>query len=54
MRRFDEIIHFHMEANDYNAIIRACRNFGDKNPNLWIKVLSYFAGQEVSAEILLW
>jgi len=35
-----------MEHNEYNGITHACKRFGDKDPNLWIQALSYFAAKE--------
>ncbi|KNC46655.1 Vps11 [Thecamonas trahens ATCC 50062] len=43
LRLFEEIVQFYMEENNYEAILSVCRMHGEKSPNLWIKVLSYFA-----------
>lgn len=40
---YNEIVQYHMDANEYEHIIAACRKYGDKDRNLWVKALSYFA-----------
>ncbi|KYR00557.1 RING zinc finger-containing protein [Tieghemostelium lacteum] len=40
---FNEIIEYHMENNDYEGLIRACKKYGVKDPNLWVRALSYFS-----------
>eukprot|EP00163_Fabomonas_tropica_P014545 TRINITY_DN2645_c0_g1_i7.p3 TRINITY_DN2645_c0_g1~~TRINITY_DN2645_c0_g1_i7.p3 ORF type:complete len:165 (-),score=46.28 TRINITY_DN2645_c0_g1_i7:1977-2471(-) len=46
LQLYHEIVQFYMEENEHAKIIRACKKYGDKDPNLWIQVLSYFAGKE--------
>eukprot|EP00026_Physarum_polycephalum_P001684 Phypoly_transcript_01686.p1 GENE.Phypoly_transcript_01686~~Phypoly_transcript_01686.p1 ORF type:complete len:1051 (+),score=172.81 Phypoly_transcript_01686:443-3154(+) len=41
-----EIIQYHMEHNEYEHIIRACKKYGELDPNLWVQALSYFAAKE--------
>jgi hypothetical protein len=50
---YHEIVHFHMEESAYFDIIRACKKYGDKDPNLWVEVLAYLAGrsEDLSNEI---
>jgi hypothetical protein len=43
---YHEIIQYYFENNEYDNIIQACKKYGDKDPNLWIQVLSYFASKE--------
>eukprot|EP01132_Coremiostelium_polycephalum_P001153 gene1153-1462_t len=40
---YNEIIEYHMENNDYDGLIKACKKYGEKDPNLWVRVLSYFS-----------
>lgn len=35
-----------MEHNEYEHIIRACKKYGELDPNLWVQALSYFAAKE--------
>jgi len=46
LKLYNEIIQFHMEREDHDLLIRACKKFGDKAPNLWVQVLGFFASQE--------
>jgi len=32
-----------MDAREFQQIIAACRKHGDKESNLWVKALTYFA-----------
>jgi hypothetical protein len=52
---FNEIIEYHMEHNEYDDLIRACKKYGSSEPNLWIQTLSYFSlkeGDQCQAEII--
>jgi len=40
---YNEIIEYHMENNDYQGLIKACKKYGIKDPNLWVRALSYFS-----------
>ncbi|KAF2073113.1 hypothetical protein CYY_005582 [Polysphondylium violaceum] len=40
---YNEIIEYHMENNDYEGLIKACKKYGIKDPNLWVRALSYFS-----------
>ncbi|KAM9989103.1 hypothetical protein ACTFIY_005145 [Dictyostelium cf. discoideum] len=40
---FNEIIEYHMENNDYDGLIKACKRYGVKDPNLWVRALSFFS-----------
>eukprot|EP01119_Soliformovum_irregulare_P007415 TRINITY_DN1982_c0_g1_i1.p1 TRINITY_DN1982_c0_g1~~TRINITY_DN1982_c0_g1_i1.p1 ORF type:complete len:907 (-),score=260.18 TRINITY_DN1982_c0_g1_i1:49-2769(-) len=42
---YHEILRYHMENNEYDHVIRACRKYGDKDSNMWIQVLTYFVGK---------
>jgi hypothetical protein len=50
MKLYAEIVHYYMEQNDSEQIIKACKKFGDKDPNIWIKALSYFANKDPKEE----
>eukprot|EP01133_Synstelium_polycarpum_P001183 gene1183-1361_t len=43
LKLYNEIIEYHMENNDYEGLIKSCKKYGDKDPNLWVQVLSYFS-----------
>ncbi|EGG22194.1 RING zinc finger-containing protein [Cavenderia fasciculata] len=43
LKLYNEIIEYHMENSDFEGLIKACKKYGDKDPNLWVQVLSYFA-----------
>jgi len=49
-----ELLFHHMEEKAYAEIMKVCKQFGDKEPNLWIHALSYFAKQDadVTREIV--
>jgi hypothetical protein len=53
LNMYHEIVQYHMERHEYRQIIQSCNQFGERDPNLWIQVLSYFASisDECSAEI---
>lgn len=36
------IIQYYMEEGDYNTVIETSKNYGEKDPNIWIQILSYF------------
>ena len=43
LKMYDEIIQYHMENKEFENIIRCCNKYGERDPNLWIQVLSYFS-----------
>jgi len=45
MTLYHEIVQYYMDNNEYGNIIKACKKYGDKEPNLWVEALSYFAGR---------
>mmetsp|Transcript_31850 Transcript_31850/g.83140 ORF Transcript_31850/g.83140 Transcript_31850/m.83140 type:complete len:1035 (-) Transcript_31850:100-3204(-) len=47
-RLYREILQYYMEARDHENILAACRKYGQKNPNLWVDALNYFAQVEGS------
>lgn len=46
MALFNEILEHYMDANDYDNVIDTCNLYGAQDPNMWVKVLSYFAVRE--------
>ena len=46
------VIQHHIEAHDSQSIIKNCKKFGNNQkgkssgPNLWVQVLTHFAGQD--------
>lgn len=43
LKMYDEIIQYHMENKEFENIIRCCNKYGERDPNVWIQVLSYFS-----------
>jgi len=43
MRLFDQILEFHMQGEDDQAVMDVCSMHGEKSPSLLVKVLSYFS-----------
>jgi len=46
LQLFHEIIEYYMENDEYDNILKACKRYGDKEPNLWVEALSYFASKD--------
>lgn len=42
---FQQIVHYHMEHNDYDIVMETCKSHGHQDPNLWVQALSYFASK---------
>lgn len=40
--RYNEIVEYYMNNEEDDNIIKACKKYGDKDPNLWLQVLTYF------------
>lgn len=45
-KSFQQILRYHMEHDDYDAIIQDCQKHGAKDSSLWTQALSYFAKKE--------
>ncbi|XP_022091158.1 vacuolar protein sorting-associated protein 11 homolog isoform X2 [Acanthaster planci] len=43
---YQQILHYHMENNEYDQVIDTCKRHGTQDPNLWVQTLSYFARKE--------
>lgn len=50
LKMYDEIIQYHMENREFESIIRCCNKYGERDPNVWIQVLSYFSTVEGNPE----
>lgn len=50
LKMYDEIIQYHMENKEFESIIRCCNKYGERDPNVWIQVLSYFSTVEGNPE----
>ena len=42
-KMFHVLLQHYMDSHDHRALITACRKYGDRDPNLWVRVLHYFA-----------
>jgi hypothetical protein len=40
---YDEILRLHMAASDHRAVSQTCQRYGEAQPALWVRALSYFA-----------
>ena len=45
-KSYQQIVRYHMEHNEYDAIIEDCQKHGGKDPSLWSQSLAYFAKKE--------
>ncbi|XP_068096951.1 vacuolar protein sorting-associated protein 11 homolog isoform X1 [Hyperolius riggenbachi] len=43
---FQQIMHYHMQNNQYQEVIEACKQYGEQESSLWEQALSYFARKE--------
>ncbi|XP_064424845.1 vacuolar protein sorting-associated protein 11 homolog [Latimeria chalumnae] len=43
---YQQIMHYHMQNEQYGKVIEACEHYGDKETCLWEQALSYFARKE--------
>ncbi|XP_043936877.1 vacuolar protein sorting-associated protein 11 homolog [Protopterus annectens] len=43
---FQQIMHYHMQNEEYSKVIEACERYGDREICLWEQALSYFARKE--------
>lgn len=44
--RYQQIMHYHMQNEEYGKVIEACKRFGDQESCLWEQALGYFARKE--------
>lgn len=45
-KSYQQIVRYHMEHSEYDAIIEDCQKHGSKDPSLWTQALAYFAKKE--------
>jgi len=45
---YNEIVQYHMDNNEYDNIIKACKKYAKTDSNLWVKALTYFANKDPS------
>ena len=45
LKLYNEIVRHHMDNDEYAQIIRACKKYGDHDPQLWNHALTYFASK---------
>ena len=50
MGLYHEIVQIHMERGKHSQIIKACRKYGDRDKNLWVQALGYFAQTKETCE----
>ncbi|XP_075046673.1 vacuolar protein sorting-associated protein 11 homolog isoform X2 [Mixophyes fleayi] len=43
---FQQIMHYHMQNDQYQEVIEACKQYGEQESCLWEQALSYFARKE--------
>ncbi|XP_074607896.1 vacuolar protein sorting-associated protein 11 homolog isoform X1 [Acropora palmata] len=43
---YQQILHYHMEQNEYGHVIDTCKKYGNLDTSLWVQALSYFARRE--------
>ncbi|XP_028664283.1 vacuolar protein sorting-associated protein 11 homolog [Erpetoichthys calabaricus] len=43
---YQQIMHYHMQNEDYGKVVEACQRYGDKETCLWEQALGYFARKE--------
>ncbi|KAM9221386.1 vacuolar protein sorting-associated protein 11 homolog isoform 1-T1 [Dugong dugon] len=43
---FQQIMHYHMQHEQYRQVIAVCERHGEQEPSLWEQALSYFARKE--------
>ncbi|XP_061596224.1 vacuolar protein sorting-associated protein 11 homolog [Cololabis saira] len=43
---YQQIMHYHMQNEEYGKVVEACKRFGDQEGCLWEQALGYFARKE--------
>lgn len=44
--RYQQIMHYHMQNEEYGKVIEACKRYGEQESCLWEQALGYFARKE--------
>ncbi|XP_068706072.1 vacuolar protein sorting-associated protein 11 homolog isoform X2 [Montipora foliosa] len=47
---YQQILHYHMEQNEYGHVIDTCKKYGNLDTSLWVQALSYFARRETDCK----
>jgi hypothetical protein len=50
MELYDEIVQYHMENNEHDLVIKACKSYAHNDSGLWLKALSYFSNRDSSKQ----
>ena len=46
MHLYTEIVHFYQKRKEYASVVKACKRYGEAEPQLWRSALTYFADQD--------
>lgn len=46
MCSYQQIMHYHMQNEEYGKVVDACKRYGDQEGCLWEQALGYFARKE--------
>lgn len=46
MVRYQQIVRYYMDQDDYDSVIDSCKRLGEDDPHVWVMALSYFAKRE--------
>lgn len=44
--RYQQIMHYHMQNEEYSKVVEACKRYGNQEVCLWEQALGYFARKE--------
>lgn len=44
--RYQQIMHYHMQNEEYGKVVQACKQYGEQEGCLWEQALGYFARKE--------
>lgn len=44
--RYQQIMHYHMQNEEYGKVVDACKRYGEQEGCLWEQALGYFARKE--------
>lgn len=46
VHRYQQIMHYHMQNEEYGKVVEACKRYGDQECCLWEQALGYFSRKE--------
>jgi hypothetical protein len=49
---YRQIVAYHMEHDDVNAVMETCKRFSQQEPSIWVQALTYFASREDCKEFI--